>query len=278
MYRILSTCLVVALGLIATNKGFALADARPSENSSSLTLDKQTQIPGESLKPGKYTIQVVDHLTDRMIIRVEDAAGKRHAVFLAVPNNSIPTQLAVSNGIVFWNAEFEGKPALRGFRFPSGYTVEFVYPKSEAAALAKSNQGTVLAVDPDSEGKPAVQHMSPDDLQMIHLWMLSLTTAGPNSKSPAILAQSYQPPASHPAIRVAANSMPAAPVRSVNGPGSAGRTEAPLQPTARKHSVVAALPHTASNLPILFLALCCAFLAAILIHRGLLTAPSQKAE
>ena len=276
MYRILSTCLVVAFGIASVNQ-LAFADPLLPENSS-ITLERQTQVPGEILKPGKYSIQVVDHLSDRMIIRIEDVSGKRHVVFLAVPSKGTSASSAVGNGVILWSAQLDGKPALRGYKFPSGYTVEFVYPKSEAAVLAKSNQGTVLAVDPDSEGKPAVQHMSQDDLQMIHLWMLSLTTAGLDSKTPAILAQAYQRPASQPPAQIAANSIPPAPPATGRASRSPDQNSVPLQQNSRKHSVVAVLPHTASDFPLLLVALFGVFLAALLIHWGLSTFSSQKSQ
>ena len=123
------------------------------------------------------------------------ASGKTHVIFLAVPNTALSGQSA-PGGAIAWKTDLKGSPALRGFKFPSGYTVEFVYPKAEAAALAKSNQGNVLAVDPDSEGKPELRKMSSEDMQMVHLWMLSLIKTGADNKTPAIEARAYQPPRS----------------------------------------------------------------------------------
>jgi hypothetical protein len=56
---------------------------------------------------------------------------------------------------VLWNNAAGGKQYLRGWYFAGAPSVlEFVYPKAEAVAIAKSNQATVPAIDPASEGRP----------------------------------------------------------------------------------------------------------------------------
>ena len=273
MPRFLSKCLILALGLATAR---ALPPASPDTSSAStVTLPTRTQIPGETLKPGKYSIQVLDHLSDRMIVRMEDASGKTHVIFLAVPNTALSGQSA-PGGAIAWKTDLKGSSALRGFKFPSGYTVEFVYPKAEAAALAKSNQGNVLAVDPDSEGKPELRKMSSEDMQMVHLWMLSLTKTGADNKTPAIEAQAYQPPAPPQPVQVAANSAPA----SLSGGASthASTTAAAPRTAPRRHPVIAVLPHTASSLPLLGLAAMLSLLAATLLHFGLGNGRSRITE
>ncbi len=239
-------------------------------NTSTVTFAKATQIPGETLKPGTYSVKVLDHLTDRMIVRIEDSTGKIHTVFLAVPGPALSS--GATTGPIIWHTKLNGAAALRGFKFPSGYTVEFVYPKAEAAVLAKANEGKVLAVDPDSEGRPTLPHMNSEDLQMVHLWMLSLTTASPDGKTPAILAQAYQPPAQSQSVQVASNSIPDPPRISAQRRVAESRTTtpAPASSAPRKHPAMAALPHTASSLPMLVLAAFAALFAAMLIRMRLL--------
>ena len=85
--------------------------------------------------------------------------------------------------------------------------VEFVYPKAEAVAIAKSNQSKVPAIDPASEGKVADKSLSKDDMEVVTLWLLSSTTVGPNDTTPAIKAEKYQ--------QVASNEPPPQPAQQV---------------------------------------------------------------
>ena len=238
-------------------------------NTSTVTFAKATQIPGETLKPGTYSVRVLDHLTDRMIVRVDDSTGKTHTVFLAVPGPALSS--GDPSGPINWRTKLNGVAALRGFKFPSGYTVEFVYPKAEAAVLAKANEGKVLAVDPDSEGRPTLPRMSSEDLQMVHLWMLSLTTASPDGKTPAILAQAYQPPVQSQPVQVASNSLPEPLTAPVPRHEVKSQTAMPelVTATPKKHALITSLPHTASSIPSVVLAALVALFAAILIRMRL---------
>ena len=265
-------CLSLILVMAPCAEVLASAPApKIAGDSTSVIIDKRTQIPSQTLKPGKYSIQILDHLNDRMIIRVEDASGKTHTVFLAVPGAGTAT--SGTSGPIVWKSDLNGAPAMRGFKFPSGYTVEFVYPKAEAAALAKANDDKVIAVDPDSEGRPRLQSMSTEDLQMIHLWMLSLTTASPNDKTPAILAQAYQAP-----TRIDRSPASSSLVASIAPPSSSttlAKADLPSQPeshvASRKHPAIAALPHTASSLPLIELVGVLTLGLAIFLQIGFVT-------
>lgn len=245
-----ATLLAVSTSLFAVGRGVDFG------SSSKFAVDRKTQIPGDTLKPGSYSIQVVAEITDRMIVRVDSATNKDHALFLAVPSRGIG---GTTPGTVTWAASPNGTPALRGFTFSTGETVEFVYPKAEAAALAKLNAAPVVAIDPESEGRAKLKSLSEDDMKVVSLWVLSLTTAGPDSKTPALLAQHYQDTrgASQPAVATTSQPTDAAPpatqVAKLEQPR--GQNEAPSAapaPAKRRH-VVSVLPHTASTLPIIFL-------------------------
>ena len=86
--------------------------------------------------------------------------------------------------------------------------VEFVYPKADAVAIAKSNQSKVPAIDPASEGKVADKNLSQDDMEVVTLWLLSSTTVGPNDSAPAIKAEKYQ--------QVATNEPPPPPAQQLD--------------------------------------------------------------
>ena len=247
----LFVCAVLVAG---TTTAFA---ADPTGASATFTVTQQTKVPGETLKPGDYTIRVVDHLSDRLIVRVDSTNGKIHSTFLGLRDASINAPSAP--GVVTWENAAQKTTYLKGFLFPNTTSVvEFVYPKAEAVAIAKSNQSKVPAIDPASEGKVADKGLSRDDMEVVTLWLLSATTVGPNDSVPAIKAEKYQ--------QVAANEPPPQPAQqlqqsrqddaaSSNTDAASTTAAAPISVRApRAHKpVVAALPHTASSMPLVWL-------------------------
>jgi hypothetical protein len=195
-----------------------------SAQTAQFNLRQSTIIPGSVLPPGSYSIQVVDHLQDRYLIRVEGSQQKTNATFIAVPSHSITGSV----GAVVWNSGPSEKPALRGFVFGKGTSpVEFVYPKDEAVSIAKQTSSGVLAVDPASEGKPAeLAQLNKEDLQVVTLWMLTPQRIDASSTDVKIAAAKYQAPAE--GSQVASLHQPKLPIKT--------------------------LPHTASTLPLILLA------------------------
>jgi hypothetical protein len=205
--------------------------ALPAAQASNFILDSPSNIPGASLKPGSYSIRVVNRLSDRVILRVNSAAGDVNSLFLGVENNKI--ERPARNGPVTWENSANGANHLKGWYFPGAASIiEFVYPKADAVAIASANPATVPAVDPASEGKVADSALSQDDLQLLTLWVLSLQQVGPGVSSPSIKAVRYQ---------VSTNATP--------------------------KPIIKALPHTASHMPWVWLSALCSLLAAMLIRR-----------
>lgn len=207
---------------------------------SSFTVRNQLQVPGKTLSAGTYTIRMVDHLHDRMIVRVE-RNGKSQTTFLALPKSSLPS---TTRGPI----AFTSTSAMRGFVFPDGTVAEFVYPKGEAVSLAKSNHTTIPAIDPASEGRPDAAKLSKDDMQMITLWMLTPTPVGPDASDPGIVAAKYQQADTRQSNDLAATNIP---------------------PRAHPHlrPVMAALPHTAGEMPLVMLTGIMAFCGAGWLRR-----------
>ena len=238
-------------------------------------LSQKTEIPGKTLKSGAYTITRVDHLNDRAILRISSASGQEAAEFVGVPSTSMGNGSGA--GPILWGDKAEGTTALRGFTFADGASFEFVYPKAEAVALAKANNTHVLAVDPKSEGKPDLPKLSQDDLQLVTLWLLTPTTVSPEEGKVGIAAERYHPPAaeqaaaSQPArgMQPTSGMQPAASSNYTEGRASgASQTQAPRQvasarsPRPLHRPAVAALPHTASDTPLLLLVALFALLGA----------------
>jgi hypothetical protein len=227
---------ILALAFLAPLSLFA---ASGDGLSSQFNVSEPTLIPGTTLQPGNYSIKIVDHLQDRYLVNVNGMDSKSHALFIAVPSKSI--RKAGHPGAISWNSAANGKTALRGFDFgKSGTTLEFVYPKDDAVSLATANGTPVLAVDPASEGKaPQLNQLSNDDMQMVTLWTLTPERVGGEAK---ISANKYQ------AAAPAADS---------------------TQQVAKAESrppVAKAMPHTASDLPLILLAGLLSALAAVGLH------------
>ncbi len=233
--------------------------------SGSLQIAQKTEAPGLSLSPGTYTVRVADHLNDRIIIQVQKKGGATLATLLAYPASSLSA--STGSGPIIFNAGLKSKPTLRGYAFPGGLTVEFVYPKKDAVALAKDNNIRVMAVDPASEGRPKLPQLTQTDMNEVTLWMLTPTPVQPGETGPGIQAARYQAPApaSAPLTQQAEATTPP-PLQATQNYAAASQPAytAPSQPTSapvqRAHAerthirpAVKQLPHTASNAPLLYL-------------------------
>jgi hypothetical protein len=208
---------------------FAAPRAHTPSNgtSSTMRVEGKTQIPDGSLAAGQYTIRIVDHLSDRVIVAVSGTDGKDQK-FLGVPTHDIPASSA-PGPIVIKGAD--GASALRGFSFAKSNVIEFVYPKNDAVALAKANGFKVLAIDPASDNLTAQTDggLSHDDMKIVTLWMLTPTAVGAG-----IEGAKYHPD-----------------------------TTQPAQVAEARKPVVGRLPKTASELPLLELAALFSLLAGI---------------
>lgn len=204
--------------------------AAPANPGADFTLSNSQRIPGDTLQPGSYSIHVVNRLSDRVILKVDSKNGSQHDTFIGVQNSKI--EKPASSGPVKWSNAVDGTDYLRGWYFPgTSSVVEFVYPKTDAVAIAKSNPAKVPAIDPASEGKVADNTLSKDDMQVLTLWLLSLQSVGTGDQSSSIKAERYQQVAS-----------------------------------VSQKPVISALPHTASRLPWIWLVSFSSLLAAAMLR------------
>lgn len=150
-----------------------------------------TGIPGRILEPGQYTISLVDHLSDRAIVRVAGKGQQDSTVFLAIPNKSL--ELGSHPGMVRWGDKVNGDGYLRGWKFAgTPTTLEFAYPKDDAVALAKANSARVPAIDPASEGMVANAGLTNEQMHIVTLWLLQPTRVTATAPG-GIQAQRWQP-------------------------------------------------------------------------------------
>ena len=165
-------------------------------HSSPFIASEITNIPDLALDPGSYTIQEVGHLADRFVVEVDAPKAAIHYTFLALPNTTIARP--AKPGLVVWEHPADGKRYVRGWYYAGAPAVlEFVYPKAEAVAIAKTNEEKVPAIDPASEGRPVdIKGLSKTDLDVVTLWLLSSTRVGAQDGAGTIQAQRYKQVAS----------------------------------------------------------------------------------
>jgi len=248
---ILAPALFVCIAARAEGPSYA-------EISAPLSLDQKTAIPGKVLDPGDYSIRIVDRFKDRFILQVENADGKTLSTFIGLHNPDFdPFVILRHQGPIFWTAAPRGEKAIRGFSFPNGNTLELVYPKAEAVTLAKLNTNSVPAIDPESEGRKPDPKLTPEDREVVTLWMLTATRVGPKNETPAIEAKRFVAPteAADASVQPAAGAPPTAQPSRAGSP--AGRPARPVQiakadpsEAPRIHAAVKRLPQTATNLPL----------------------------
>lgn len=218
--------------------------------SAPLQISQKTEAPGVSLSPGSYTVRIADHLNDRIIVQLQKSGSPDVATLLAYPNPAL-----AGSGPVLFGTGLKSKPTLRGFAFSGGPTVEFVYPKGDAVTLAKANGVKVMAVDPDSEGRPKLPQLTQSDMNEVTLWMLTPTPVQPGAPA-GIQAARYQPPTSAGAVSGTTETA-AAPQPYRNASPAPVAAPAPVQvasaPRPHIRPAVKQLPHTASNLPLIAL-------------------------
>lgn len=257
-------CMTLVCAAVALSASAGSVHAMAPGDPTTFAVTESTKVPGLTLKPGTYSIRVVDHLSDRLIVRVDDAAGATHSTFLGVQNSDMPQP--GTPGAVTWPGKAGGTLAMRGFEFPDGGpVVEFVYPKEDAVAIAKENSAKVPAIDPASEGKVADPSLSKDDMEVVSLWMLSSTQVGPpNAQKAAIAAEKFKPttteavntppppPAPAPAPVPQPSAAPApTQMASAAVPPSPAEQAAPAPKPHR--AVVSKLPKTGSDMPLVLL-------------------------
>ena len=249
------------------------------------SIQHPTQVPGKTLKAGGYTIVMKDHLSDRAIIQIKGDNGRVESTFLGVFHSGL--QGSGAAGPIALQTE-KGHDALRGFTFPGGGTIEFVYPKAEAAALVTKSPEQVLAIDPASDNLHIKNNdLSREDAQIVTLWSLQATkvAAGqkgidakryvaPDASSPTTTVASVQPPA--PAAVPASRSQTQTPVAQA-APAKRPAPAAPRQVAgAARRPALTALPHTASNLPLLLMAVFGSFASALLVRFGRVRADATQ--
>jgi hypothetical protein len=112
-----------------------------------LTFSGPVSMPGMTLAAGTYKLELADPDASRNIISVASQDGKeRYGLFLTIPDRKIEPS---SEPVVMFSEKPAGTAqAVRVWYYPGQTTgYEFVYPKTQAIAIAKANNTSVLASD-----------------------------------------------------------------------------------------------------------------------------------
>jgi hypothetical protein len=215
---------LVSAVLLSSFSAAGLAQAQSATQN--VNLSEKLKIPGASLKPGEYTFSVEDRLEDRAIVRITSQDQSKHFLVLTVPSAKLPQQGA--DGLVRFTTANGKDQILRGWACPGCTpTLEFVYPKAEAAQLTDETAEAVLAVDPAYDKLPA--NLSPDDMKVVTLWLLSPERITANNKGKGVKAEKYAS-ASRPAADAQSAAASTSEVAQVPVAAAAGAPAGPVAP------------------------------------------------
>ncbi len=158
------------------------------QDTQSLTLNHKLQIPGATLKPGEYVFSVEDRLEDRAIIRITNQKKNTHELVLAVPSDKL--NQPEHGKLIFFSTTDPDRQILHGWMCPNCQSaLEVVYPKGEAVKITGESAKPVMAVDPTYDKLP--KNLSPDDMKVVTLWLLSPKEVTPEQKGKGVEAAKY---------------------------------------------------------------------------------------
>jgi hypothetical protein len=118
-----------------------------------LTFSGPVQIPGATLQGGTYMFQLADPDNARHVVMVSSKEGdKVYGMFMTIPNERL--EVPDQNVIMFAESPAGTPQAVQAWFYPGDRIgEEFVYPKNQAAMIAKANHREVLATYEDVNAK-----------------------------------------------------------------------------------------------------------------------------
>jgi hypothetical protein len=108
-----------------------------------ITFSDTVQMPGATLPAGKYVFKLVESNANRYVVQVfNERENHVFTTVIAIPNYRMKTP---DKTIITFYESPEGQPQpVRAWFYPGdNFGREFVYPKSEAALIAKGTKETV---------------------------------------------------------------------------------------------------------------------------------------
>jgi hypothetical protein len=164
--------LITKMMLLAGLGGLVLlpgAKADPWDQKTVFTFSGPVEIPGQILLAGTYVFKLSNSQANRNIVQVFNQKENHvFGTFLAIPDYSLRPS---SKPIIKFHERPAGSPeAIKAWFYPGrNYGHEFVYPKTEAVALAEANNTPVpfmpAALTPDTTN-PSVTMNGPEVVAM----------------------------------------------------------------------------------------------------------------
>jgi len=231
--RILASCGALVLG--ATLASAQLA----TQNDTVVTFSAPVSLPGVTLPAGSYLFKLADSQVNRNVVQVfAKDRSKIFATILAIPAER--TEPADETVITFNEAPANSAPAVRYWYYPGDKRgQEFVYPKSQAVAIANAAHTSVLAVNSDGADMDAMKSAEISRVEPGAEATPSQNAQAAPTNTPDNGAQATQP-------RAAETTTPAAPVMEQAAPAATAPAAAPA-PEAATAPTTAASPSTTAQ-------------------------------
>ena len=77
----------------------AVAEPAVPSGPEQFQVTEKTEIPNTTLPPGSYSIRIVDHLRDRVILQVSSKGSHVETTFLAVPASTMANAPVVARSL-----------------------------------------------------------------------------------------------------------------------------------------------------------------------------------
>jgi hypothetical protein len=121
----------------------ALAD--DWDKATRITVNQPFEIPGVILPAGTYVIKIVDLAGERHVVRfLSEDETKVYATLIGIPDFRLDA--ADKTLLTFYEAEVNRPRALHSWFYPGHRNgIEFAYPKTRAAAIARAVEEPVIA-------------------------------------------------------------------------------------------------------------------------------------
>jgi hypothetical protein len=163
----LKIAFLVGLGVLGAMTPRASADE--SDQKTIFTFSGRVEIPGQLLETGTYVFKLAESDSDRDIVQIFNKDETHfYGTFLTIPDKRLHV---AGKTIITFDEALAGSPeAIRAWFYPGDtFGHEFVYPKTQALALAKANNTPVASMPAElvaNTKKPATAMKEPHTVAM----------------------------------------------------------------------------------------------------------------
>jgi len=141
--KMMSAAAVLALGLAPA--AHAQTSSGEAVRLTILTFSQPVQLPGVTLPAGKYRFEMEDLNTTGHTVKVSREDGTNVGLFKTITATDNSRDLKSTDVAIMWSERSAGQPqALKEWYYPQRSNgEEFVYPRTEAVAIAAANHASV---------------------------------------------------------------------------------------------------------------------------------------